>query len=82
MTTLSYLDLPSNVVLFFGDPTRKVDDAMCEFCSRHGIPASVTADAINLAQAHRERGNTTGAAIEFGKNHVRLWLRIQPERQA
>lgn len=74
MTTLTFLDAPSNVTFFYRDPAEKIDAAMCEFCSRHRIPGRVTADAINLAQAHREKGKSVGVAIEHGKTHVRLWL--------
>lgn len=82
MTTLCFYDYsePRNVVVF--NPTKLVDDAMCEFCARHGIPGRVTADAINRAQAHREEGFSTGAAIEHGKAHVREWLRNNSDSAA
>jgi len=87
MTTLSTLDCdfarifsePSNICVLYRNPAEKIARAMIDFCNKHGIPGKQTDDAVNMALAHMERGHSEAAALEFGKDHVRLWLAMNED---
>lgn len=74
MTSMTYLDGGSVIAFHHRDPAERIEEALCDFCRTHKVPDRQTRDAIQRAISHRESGRSTGAAIEFGKDLVRLWL--------
>jgi hypothetical protein len=85
MTSMTYMDGGSVIAFHHRDPAERIDEALRDFCATHKVPDRQMHDAIKFAMSHRESGRSTGAAIEFGKNHVRLWLamnRPQPPQAA
>lgn len=76
MTSLTYLDAPNNVIFFYRNPAQKIEHAIRDFCTMHRIPLRHVDDAVALAIDHRNRGKSVAAAIEHGKDHVYLWMRV------
>ena len=82
MSTLSYLDEPSNIRFFHRNPVETINSALRDFCHKHGIPEKQTDGAVLLAVAHYEGGASPSKSIEFGKDHVRLWIHMNPTSAA
>ena len=73
MTSMTYLDGGRVIAFHHRDPAERIDEALRDFCNTHKVPDRQMRDAIQRAISHREK-HSTGAAIEFGKDLVRLWL--------